>query len=462
MSTENLLSGSHIAEIAIGAATQPCIVLVEFHARTDLRWARSTLTTNGSADSVSLTVISFADVAGGTATATVVRTCPPNAEGIADVVRSAEAASREADAADDAAPLAADTAMSSFDEPGEAVGSVSAVATALGDILNRGRAEGIEHFGYAEASMSTVWLASTTGLRLRHVLPAARLELCAKSHNRTRSSWAGTAATTFDDVDLLPLDLQTRQGLAWQATTIDVDPGRHRAILSPSATADLLIEVWWNAVAREATDGRSVFSRAGGGTRISDRLTQRNVLLASDPYAPGLETSPFATAAMSHGAASVFDNGIPVNRHEWISGGVLNALMTPRGLTAETGVPAAISADNVIVDAAGHGSLDDLIARTESGLLVTCVWYNRIVDPQSLLLTGLTRDGVYVVKNGEVVGATRNFRFNESPVSMLNRIQDASVRARTLPREMGDYVARVEAPAMVVDGFNFSTASDAL
>ena len=93
--------------------------------------------------------------------------------------------------------------------------------------------------------------------------------------------------------------------------------------------------------------------------------------------------------------------------------------------------------------------------------MVTCVWYNRTVDPQTMLLTGLTRDGVYVVRGGEIIGASSNFRFNDSPISMLNRITASTVPARTLPREMADYANNVAMPAVVVDGMNFTSMSDA-
>ena len=106
-------------------------------------------------------------------------------------------------------------------------------------------------------------------------------------------------------------------------------------------------------------------------------------------------------------------------------------------------------------------SLSDMIASTRRGLLLTCLWYIRQVDPQTLLLTGLTRDGVYLVESGEVVGAVNNFRFTESPVGMLGRVVEAGVTSRTLPREWGDYFNRAAMPPLRVDGFNMSSVSQA-
>src|ERR1035441_3165507 len=109
----------------------------------------------------------------------------------------------------------------------------------------------------------------------------------------------------------------------------------------------------------------------------------------------------------------------------------------------------------------GRASLDDMIASTGRGLLLTCLWYIREVDPQTLLLTGLTRDGVYLVENGEVVGAVNNFRFNESPVAMLGRLAEVGTTVPTLPREWGDYFTRTAMPPARVEGFNMSSVSQA-
>jgi predicted Zn-dependent protease len=108
------------------------------------------------------------------------------------------------------------------------------------------------------------------------------------------------------------------------------------------------------------------------------------------------------------------------------------------------------------------GSLESMIASTKRGLLLTCLWYIRTVDPQTLLLTGLTRDGVYLIEDGEVTGAVNNFRFNESPVGMLSRLAEAGATERsTLPREWSDYFTRCAMPPLRIEGFNMSSVSQA-
>ena len=118
--------------------------------------------------------------------------------------------------------------------------------------------------------------------------------------------------------------------------------------------------------------------------------------------------------------------------------------------------------DNLILDGPGGGaSLDAMVATTDRGLLLTCLWYIREVDPQTLLLTGLTRDGVYLIEGGEVVGAVNNFRFNESPVDMLGRLVEVGATVPTLPREWVDYFTRTAMPPLRVEGFNMSSVSQA-
>jgi predicted Zn-dependent protease len=158
----------------------------------------------------------------------------------------------------------------------------------------------------------------------------------------------------------------------------------------------------------------------------------------------------------------VFDNGMATPAINWIEGGVLTNLIRPRAWALKTTAPATAAVDNVILeDPTAATSLDDMVAGTERGLLLTTLWYIREVDPQTLLLTGLTRDGVFLVENGEVTAAVNNFRFNESPVDLLGRIVQAGRTERTLPREWNDWFTRTAMPAVRVPDFNMSSVSPA-
>jgi predicted Zn-dependent protease len=127
-----------------------------------------------------------------------------------------------------------------------------------------------------------------------------------------------------------------------------------------------------------------------------------------------------------------------------------------------TSLPHAPMGDNLILSVdGGSGSFDDLAKSMERGLLITTLWYIRMVDPQTLLLTGLTRDGIYLVEGGEVQGAVNNFRWNDSPLNILNNIVKAGATEITQPREWADYVDRVAMPPMIIKDFNMSTVSEA-
>jgi predicted Zn-dependent protease len=185
--------------------------------------------------------------------------------------------------------------------------------------------------------------------------------------------------------------------------------------------------------------------------------------LLTDPNYPGLETINQVISMGSSSFASTFDTGLPIAPVEIISRGKLNALGSSRFSAQQAKLPFTPLSDNIIVtDKSGHGSLAETAQRMKNGLLITCLWYIREVDPQSLLLTGLTRDGVYVVKDGEIIGAASNFRFNESPVGMLKRITDAGESRPCLPREWADWFSRAKVAPLTIADFNLSTKSDAI
>jgi predicted Zn-dependent protease len=205
-----------------------------------------------------------------------------------------------------------------------------------------------------------------------------------------------------------------------------------------------------------------VFGRPGSGTRVGERLTPAPVSLRSDPSAPGLESAPVVLAGASSDSASVFDNGVPIGPASWIDRGTLTALPSTRHTAALADLPFTPPTDNLLVDVAGgRGGALDLVRDLDDGLLLTCLWYIREVDPQTLLLTGLTRDGVFLVENGEVTGAVNNFRFNESPVDLLGRTVQAGRTERTLPREWNDWFTRAAMPPIRVPDFNMSSVSPA-
>jgi predicted Zn-dependent protease len=441
-----------------------CIVIADESSSANLRWANSTLTTNGLTRSRQVTVI--ATVGSGTGTAAgVVSRSGVDSDALEALVREAEAAARAAGPAEDARPLVGDGAPPAGweDPPAEtSIGVFSSFAPALGEAFGSTRAAGNALFGFAEHIVTSTYLGSSTGLRHRHDQPAGRLELNAKSADHSRSAWTGLGTRDFRDVDVQALDAGLAERLGWAQRRLELPAGRYETLLPPSAVADLMIYLYWSATARAAHEGRSVFSRPGGGTRVGDRLTTVPLTLSSEPGAAGLRCAPFVIAHTSGEESSVFDNGLPLAPTRWIEDGVLKALVQTRHTAELTGLPLTPGIDNLVLSGPDGGrSLSEMAATTRRGLLLTCLWYIREVDPQTLLLTGLTRDGVYLVEDGEVVGAVNNFRFNESPVAMLDRIAEVGSSARTLPREWSDFFTRAAMPPLRVEDFNMSSVSQA-
>ncbi|MGA4848041.1 metallopeptidase TldD-related protein [Streptomyces sp. G5(2025)] len=451
-----------IVERALDLSTADgCVVIADEESTANLRWAGNALTTNGVTRGRTLTVIATVDGKEGTASGVVSRSAV-TADDLEPLVRAAEEAARKAGPAEDAQPLVTGTAASPdfTDAPVETSSAVFAdFAPALGEAFARARAGGRELYGFANHEYVSSYLGTSTGLRLRHDQPNGTLELNAKSPDRAKSAWAGRATRDFKDVDPAALDAELAQRLGWAQRRVDLPAGRYETLLPPTAVADLLIYQMWSSSARDAAEGRTVFSKPGGATRLGERLAQLPLTLRSDPYEPGLESAPFVLAHASGDDTSVFDNGLPLTATEWIRAGELAHLATTRHSAGLTGLPVTPAVDNLILDGGGARSLDEMVAATERGLLLTCLWYIREVDPATLLLTGLTRDGVYLVENGEVVGEVNNFRFNESPVDLLGRAAEAGRTEKTLPREWGDYFTRAAMPALRVPDFNMSSIS---
>ncbi|HEV3290110.1 MAG TPA: metallopeptidase TldD-related protein [Streptosporangiaceae bacterium] len=452
---------------ALAAATcDECVVIADETSSANLRWAGNTLTTNGISRSRQLTIIAIRRAADGTRAGVISRAGVRTSQ-IAEVVRAAEQAAAESSPAEDAqdllAPAGPAAAGPAWDDPvtGTEIGVFGAFSAALGGAFDAARSAGQRLYGFAEHSVTSTFLGTSSGLRLRYEQPAGTVDINAKSADLARSAWAGQGTRDFADVDVSALHADLSRRLDWAARRVDLPAGRYETVLPPAAVADLLIYLYWSAGAKDALDGRTVFSKPGGGTRVGDQLAGLPLTLRSDPAAAGLGCAPFVVAHASSRQSSVFDNGLTLQPTEWISGGNLAALIQTRHTAGLSGLGVTPAIGNLILDGNGTATLDDMVTRTGRGLLLTCLWYIREVDPQTLLLTGLTRDGIYLVENGEVTAAVNNFRFNESPVGMLARTTEAGATRPALSREWGDYFSRTAMPPLRVDGFNMSSVSQA-
>src|SRR5690606_3387683 len=205
---------------------------------------------------------------------------------------------------------------------------------------------------------------------------------------------------------------------------VAIEPGRYTVILEPQAVADLVQLIAFYADARTADEGRSPFVKEGGGNRIGEKIVDERVTLISDPADPQLMATPYD------------GEGMPLGRQVWIRNGVLEQLTYSRFWASKqgkqpTGAPSSLKMEG------GDATIEELVRGTERGILVTRLWYLREVDPRTILYTGLTRDGTFLVENGRVTRSLRNFRFNESPLFMLNNIEGIGRAERIAGTEAG-------------------------
>jgi len=463
--TGRLMPADRVVDQVLEASrSDGCVVIVEEVSQAELRFANNTVTTNGTRRDRDVTVVALRETERGTAVGTA---SSSGAADAVDLLRRAEANAATAQPAEDAAPLV--TPRSS--EPGSefadppvmtSLAGLGSVLAGLGDAFARAAAVGTRLAGYAEHHVSTVYLGSSTGLRLRYVEPTGKLEAVARADGGARSAWAATGAEDLATVHVEELKERLDRRLSWGERKLELDAGRYEVVLPPDAVADLIVPLGDATSGREAEEGRSVFSAPGGATRVGESLSSHRFSLRSDPFAEGLECTPFLVTGASGQDVSVFDNGLPLERTDWVSDGRLARLQYHRAGATRSGVEPAAFANNLILELPGATStLEDLLGRIERGLLLTCLWYIREVDPATLLLTGLTRDGVYLVEHGEIVGSVNNFRFNESPVDLLSKAIEAGRTERALSREWNEWLNRTAMPPLRVAEFNMSSVSPA-
>jgi predicted Zn-dependent protease len=445
-----MITAQHVVNIVLDEAAQlgradETMVLVTDKVEATLRWAGNSMTTNGVSVSRSVTVISIVRHGTSAHVGTVV-SAEVDPRVIPGVVAASQEAARTAPEACDTAPLVADTGVpADWNAPVPGTGPL-----VFGDVaasLSRGFRGTDRLYGFAHHSVSTTFLASSTGLRRRYTQPTGTVEINAKRGDA--SAWAGIGTPDFVDVPADSLLEQLSIRLGWAQRGVELP-----------AVADMMLYMGWSMAGRGAQEGRTAFSAPGGGTRVGERLTELPLTLFSDPMAPGLACTPFVAVSNSSETVSVFDNGMEISQVDWMRDGVINALAYPRATAAKFDAKVAVAADNLVMTG-GSADLADMIAATERGLLLTTLWYIREVDPTTMLLTGLTRDGVYLIEDGEVTAAVNNFRFNESPLDLLRRATQAGASEKTLPREWSDWATRTAMPSLRIPDFYMSSVSQA-
>ncbi len=254
---------------------------------------------------------------------------------------------------------------------------------------------------------------------------------------------SGYAIQDYNDVSKLDTRKSTEVAMQKAMASVSakaLEPGKYTVILEPAAGVDLIQNMMRSIDARNADEGRSFLSKKGGGIRLGEKLFDERVNIYSDPTNPEIPRAGFA------------GDGRPQEKVSWIENGVVKNLSYSRFWADKKGVKATPPPPGFIM-VGGNESLADLIKGTSKGILVTRFWYIRAVDPQTLLYTGLTRDGTFYIENGQIKYPIKNFRFNESPVIMLNNLEALGKPVR---------VNGCLIPPLKIRDFTFSSLSDAV
>ena len=336
--------------------------------------------------------------------------------------------------------------VAAYSEPTAALGPAER-ADACHDALRLAREAGdLTAAGFLVTQAQSNALGNKFGLFAYFPSTSATYTVTVRTADGTGSGWAGADAKDWKALDVRGASARAVEKARLSREPVAIEPGRYTVILEAQAVADLVQVMLFAMNARQADEGRSPFVKPSGGNKIGERIVDQRVTLVSDPTDPLLLAQPFDF------------EGFPLRRQTWIEDGVLKALFYTRYWARKqqaraTGFPTSVKLQG------GSTSVDEMIRATPRGLLVTRLFYLRPVDPRTLLYTGLTRDGLFLVENGKVSKAVRNFRFNESPLFMLNNVEAIGPAVRVAGTEAGGDVAM---PALKVRDFNFTSLSEAV
>ncbi len=403
----------------------------------NIRYARNTVSTSGEADNLSLVVTSFFGKRSGTATINEF-----DDASLEKTVRRAEEIARLAPENPEYLPALGPQQYGkslTFSENTTRINPLFRANAALASIqpcINKK----LTAAGYLEDTTGFIAIGNSKGLFGYNKETSGDFTITVRTADERGS---GYGVQSFTDASKLDTKGVTQIAIDKAVSSRDakeMQPGKYTVILEATASGELL-SLMINALdARSADEGRSFFGKKGGGNKIGEKLFNEKVQIISDPSNLDNPASPFAP------------DGRPRQRVTWIENGVLKNLPYSRYWAQQKGVDALPPPSGIIMQGSEQ-TLTDLIKGTEKGILVTRFWYIRPVDPQTLVFTGLTRDGTFYIENGAIKYAIKNFRFNESPAAMLNNVE-----ALGKPVRIGGNMI----PPMKIRDFNFTSLSDAV
>ena len=316
-------------------------------------------------------------------------------------------------------------------------------------VLAGSRAANTIASGFIDVFAGSQAVANSSGLFAYHATTGVASSLTVRTPDGDSSGWAGDEGADWTTIESERIAADAlRKCQSWRGRTA-LDPGRYEVVLEPTAAGMLMLRMMGAFDARAADEGRSYFSKRGGGTLIGEKLFDERVTITSDPAVPNGEVPPFTGA------------GQPVDRQVWVENGVVKNLAYSRFWATRQGVPSRPGMSNVVMSG-GTASLDEMIASVSRGVLITRFWYIRPLNPRLLSQTGLTRDGTFLIENGKISRPVTNFRFNQSLAELLQNVQMLGRPTRVCAGENSSVGTPVVVPAMKVRNFNLASVSDAI
>lgn len=414
-----------------------CEANLEGNEAGNLRYARNTVTTSGRVSDMTLVVQSSFGKRSGTATINEF-----DDDSLKKVVRRSEELARLAPENPEFVSNLGPQKYKTSPAYVEATARISPEyrAQAAGASILPCREKDLTAAGFLQHGASFRSMMNRKGLFAYHRGTNVDFSVTVRTADGSGSGWASR-----DYNDVAKLDTGKASAVAVEKAIRSrepkaVEPGKYIVILEPAASIGLLQNMIFNFAARRADEGRSFMAKKGGGTRLGEKIVDERVTIFSDPFHPDVPTSPFT------------GDGRPREKTVWIEKGVVKNLFYSRYWAEKQGVKAVPPPANGIVQG-GEANLEDLIRDTPRGILVTRTWYIRTVDPQTLLYTGLTRDGTFLIEDGKISRPVKNFRFNESPITMLNNLE-----ALGRPQRIDGSLI----PPMKVRDFTFTSLSNAI
>jgi predicted Zn-dependent protease len=335
-------------------------------------------------------------------------------------------------------------------------------AAAVNAITAVSKAANLVSTGFLDISVGIFSVANNKGLFGYHRQTAAALTTTVRTPDGTGSGWAGASTNDFSKIDSAALGRRAADKARRSTNAVAIEPGRYTVVLEPTAVGNLVQLIAGALDARSADEGRSFFSKPGGGTKIGMKVLDERVTLISDPLDPDTPGQTFSP------------DGLPLSRRVWIEKGVLKTLSYDRYWAQKQNMSANAGSGGGRGGGGGGGggaglkmlgenrSLEDLIASTERGILCTRFWYIRAVDQRTILYTGLTRDGTFLIEKGKVTRPVKNLRWNESPIFLLNNLEMLGRAERVNSSESGSAGGAIVMPSLKARDFNFTSASDAV